>query len=107
MLSLTRICNSICSNMSHSNELTPRKRFVIIQATPPRRFWIGSWSFLKKYNNVPSLYMYRFIIKATRPAIFLRFGHVYVEVLNIYNFDLICVYSAYNQGLKTLQQVIL
>ena len=48
--------------LSYRNELTPTKSFVIIQAMPHRPFWVGSWSFLKKYNNIPSLYMYRFII---------------------------------------------
>ena len=62
------------SYLSNRNELTPRKGFVIIQATP-RLFLVGSWSFLKKYNNEPSLHMYIFIIKAAKPAIFLRFAH--------------------------------
>ena len=34
--------------------------------------------YFKKYNNILSLHMYRFIIKATRPVIFLRFAHLYV-----------------------------
>ena len=62
--------------------------------------------FLKKYNNVPCLHMYRFIIKATRPAIFLRFAHMYVEVPNMYNFGLTYVSFAHNQSLKTLPQAI-
>ena len=86
------------------NELTPRKSFVIIQATPHRPFWVGSWSFCKKYNNVPSLHMYRFIIKAARPAIFIRFAHIYVLVPNMYNLGL--RYFAHNQGLKALPRVI-
>ena len=87
--------------LSYRNELTRRKRFVIIQATPHRLWWVRSWTFLKKYNYVPSLHMYRFIIKATRPAIFLRFAHMYV-----YNLGLIYVCLAHNQALKTLPQVI-
>ena len=63
-------------------------------------------TFLKKYNNVPSLHMYIFIIKAVKPAIFLRFAHFYVLVPNMYNLDLRCVYFAHNQGLKTLLHVI-
>ena len=30
--------------------------------------------------------MYRFIIKAARPAIFIRFAHTYVLVPNMYNY---------------------
>ena len=75
----------LTSYLSYRNELTPRKRSVIIQATPHRPFWVGNLSFLKKYNSVPSLHMYRFIIKAARPAIFLRFAHIYVLVPNMYN----------------------
>ena len=72
------------SYLSDRNELTPRKSFVIIQATPYQHFWVGSWSFLKKYNNVPSLHMYRFIIKAAKRTMFLRFAHIYVLVPNMY-----------------------
>ena len=79
---------------------------MIIQATPHRPFRVGSWSFLKKYNNVPSLHMYRFIIKAARPAIFLRVAHIYGLVPNMYNLGLRCVYFAHNQGIKTLPGVI-
>ena len=50
--------------------------------------------------------MYRFIIKAAKPTIFLRFAHVYVMVPNMYNLGLRCVYFAHNQGLKTLPRVI-
>ena len=89
----------LTSYLNYRNELTPRKSFLIIQATPHRPFWVGSWSFVKKYNNIPSLHMYKFIIKAARPAIFLRFAHIYVLVPNMYNF-------AHNQGLKTLPRVI-
>ena len=94
------------SYLSDRNELTPRKSVVIMQATPHRLFWVGSWSFLKKYNNVPFLHMYIFIIKAAKPTIFVRFAHIYVFVPNMYNLDLKCVYFAHNQGLKTLPRVI-
>ena len=94
------------SYLSYRNELTPRKGFVIIQATPHRPFCVGSRSFLKKYNNVPSLHMYRFIIKVARHAIFLGFAHIYVLVPNMYNLGLKCVYFAHNQGLKTILRVI-
>ena len=94
------------SYLSYRNELTPRKSFVIIQATPHQRFWVGSWSFLKKYNNVPSLHMYKFIIKAAKPTIFLKFAHIYVLVPKMYNLDLTFAYFAHNQGLKTLLRVI-
>ena len=80
------------SYLSNRNELTPRKGFVIMQATPHRFFWVRSWSFLKKYNNVPSLHMYIFIIKAAKPAIFLRFAHIYVLVPNMYNGSKVCVF---------------
>ena len=71
------------SYLRYRNELTPRKRFVIIQATPHLLFWVESLSFILKYNNAPSLPMYRFIIKAAKPTIFLRFAHIYVLLLNI------------------------
>ena len=47
--------------------------------------------------------MYIFIIKATKPAIFLRFAHIYVLVPNMYNLDL---RFTHNQGLKSLPRVI-
>ena len=94
------------SYLSNRNELTPRKGFVIIQATPHRLVWVGNWSFLKKYNNVPSLHMYIFIIKVAKSAIFIRFAHIYVLVPNMYNLDLRCVYFTHDQGLKTLPRVI-
>ena len=50
--------------------------------------------------------MYRFIIKAAKPSIFLRFAHIYVSVPNMYNLDLTFVYFAHNQGLKTLLRMI-
>ena len=52
------------------------------------------------------IYMYRFIIKATRPAIFLRFAHLYTKYVQFINLCLRYVYSAHNQGLKTLSRVI-
>ena len=96
----------LTSYLSYRNELTPRKSIVIIQAMPHRPFWVGSWSFLKKYNNVPSLHMHRFIIKAAILAIFIRFAQMYVVVPNMYNLGLKCVYFAHNQGLKTQPRVI-
>ena len=96
----------LTSYLSYRNELTPRKGFVIIQTTSHRPFWVGSWSFLKKYNNVPSLHMYRFIIKAAKHVIFIRFAHIYVLVPNMYNLGLRCVYFAHNQGPKALPPVI-
>ena len=50
--------------------------------------------------------MYRFIIKAAKPTIFLSFAHIYVLVPNMYNLGLRYVYFAHNQGLKTLPHVI-
>ena len=85
----------------------PRQSFVMIQATLHRLFWVGSWSFVKEYNNVPSLHMYRLIIKAAKPAIFTKFAHICVLVPNMYNMGIRCVYFVHNQGLKTLPRVIL
>ena len=88
----------LTSYLSYRNELTPRKGFVTIQATPHRNVWVGSWSYFKKYNNIPSLHMYRFIIKAPRPAIFLRFAHLYTKYVQFINLCLRYVYSAHNQN---------
>jgi len=91
----------------------PPVQYSTLLHVPPRMddsfcgdAWVGSWSFLKKYNNVPSLHMYRFIIKAAKPTTFLRFAHIYVLVPPMYNLDLRYVYFAHNQGLKTLLRVI-
>ena len=46
------------SYLSYRNELTHRKGFVTIQATPHRNVWVGSWSYFKKYNNIPSLHIH-------------------------------------------------
>ena len=59
------------SYLSYRNELTPKNVFVTKQATSHRLFWVGSWSFLKKFNDVPSLQIH----KATRPSTFLSVSH--------------------------------
>ena len=82
----------LTSYFSYGNELTPRKGFVTIQATPHRNVWVGSWSYLKKYNNIPSLLMYRFIIKATRSTIFLRFAHLYIKYVQF--MSKVCVFCS-------------
>ena len=60
----------------------------------------------RKYNKIPSLHMYRFIIKAAKPAIFIRFAHIYDLVPNMYNLGLRYVYFTHNQGIKTLPRDI-
>ena len=66
----------LTSYFSHSNGLTPRKVFVTIQATPHQPFFDRRLVIVKKYNDVPYLHMYRFIIKATNPALFIRFARM-------------------------------
>ena len=39
------------SYLSYRNELTPRKGFVAIQATPHQPVWVGNWSFVNNNNN--------------------------------------------------------
>ena len=50
--------------------------------------------------------MYRFIIKAAKPTLFLRFAQIYDLVPNMDSLDIRYMYFAHNQGLKTLPRVI-
>ena len=68
------------------------KGFVTIQAMPHWNVCVGSWSYFKKYNNIPSFHIYRFIIKVTRSATFLRFAHLYTKYVQF--MSKVCVFCS-------------